>query len=191
MSSRAGLRVDMGIKYLYIIDTLSREISHRIGACPTESGDFSTTLRCGRNDSGAGEALVPLGLEISPLHSALLRFGRNDSGGYLCHLFLFPMTVKLAAYMSSRAGLRVDMKVKMSEIYCCSESRDLPSQWGCSMGREISPLHSALLRFGRNDSGRGDTGTIGAGDFSTPLHSALLRSGRNDSGAGSVQKKGL
>lgn len=44
MSSRAGLRVDMGIKYLYIIDTLSREISHRIGACLTESGDFSAPL---------------------------------------------------------------------------------------------------------------------------------------------------
>ena len=59
-------------------------------------------------------------------------------------MFLFPMTVKLAAYMSSRAGLRVDMKVKVSEIYCCSESRDLPPQWGLYHGGRRF-LHSTPL----------------------------------------------
>ena len=119
MSSRAGLRVDMGIKYLYIIDTLSREISHRIGACPTESGDFSTTLRCGRNDSGAGEALVPLGPEISPLYSALLRSGRNDKweGVVSVSFVSVPHDCELPASMSSRAELHVGMRIKAFELH--------------------------------------------------------------------------
>ena len=34
-------------------DTLSREISRRNASCTIRGGDFSTPLRCGRNDESA------------------------------------------------------------------------------------------------------------------------------------------
>ena len=39
-------------------DTLSREISHRNAARTIRGGDFSTPLRSGRNDGGAGWRFV-------------------------------------------------------------------------------------------------------------------------------------
>ena len=40
-----------------IIETLSREISSRSGACTIEEGDFSAPLRCARNDGVTGQHL--------------------------------------------------------------------------------------------------------------------------------------
>ena len=49
-SSRAGLPVVMWMIVFISIETLSREISGLIAARSTRQGDFSTPLRCGRND---------------------------------------------------------------------------------------------------------------------------------------------
>ena len=50
-SSRAELPVVMWMIVFISIETLSREISGLIAARSTRRGDFSTPLRCGRNDA--------------------------------------------------------------------------------------------------------------------------------------------
>lgn len=49
-SSRAELPVVMWMIVFISIEALSREISGLIAARSTRQGDFSTPLRCGRND---------------------------------------------------------------------------------------------------------------------------------------------
>ena len=50
-SSRAELPVVMWMIVFISIEALSREISGLIAARSTRQGDFSTPLRCGRNDA--------------------------------------------------------------------------------------------------------------------------------------------
>ena len=49
-SSRAGRRGDKEKMCFSSIETLSREISHHSAARTIEGWDFTTSLRCGRND---------------------------------------------------------------------------------------------------------------------------------------------
>ena len=67
VSSRAEERTGMVVKTLGSNDTPSREISHRNATRTIRGGDFSTPLRCGRNDGGAGHRSVqfsPLGMAV-------------------------------------------------------------------------------------------------------------------------------
>ena len=70
-------------------ETLSREISRRNATRTIRGGDFSTSLRFGRNDEGAGRRFCHLGSEISPLRYAFVEMtevqaafcpGRNEMG---------------------------------------------------------------------------------------------------------------
>ena len=53
-SSRAGRRGDKEKMCFSSIETLSREISRHSAARTIEGWDFSTSLRCGRNDDKGG-----------------------------------------------------------------------------------------------------------------------------------------
>ena len=76
-SSRAEPHAGMGTGGNRSDDTLSREISRRNAACTIRGGDFSTPLRCGRNDDkgvrqhrhlgrGIYEKTVSRGFILSP-----------------------------------------------------------------------------------------------------------------------------
>ena len=99
-----------------IIETLSREISSRSGACTIEEGDFSAPLRCARNDGVTGQHL-----RYSP------------------H---FEMTVEWPAAASSRAERRVGMRLKV--LYSFETlSREISRRHGaCTMeeGDLLAPL---------------------------------------------------
>ena len=53
-SFRAGLYGVMGRNVYGAVEALSREISCHYGPCVIRAWDFSTLLRCGRNDEGGG-----------------------------------------------------------------------------------------------------------------------------------------
>ena len=57
-SSRAGRRGDVKEMCFSAIETLSREISRHSAARTIEDWDFSTSLRCGRNDDKGGRRIV-------------------------------------------------------------------------------------------------------------------------------------